>query len=170
MSVLCDKFNIYFDTPGLSGTSLIGKTVYSSDTGGTLATGDGYYSDGDYIYYIQNNVVQSAYVPGYYSCGGAPTPVPTPTQTPIPWICVQLKVHVGDVDLIASDTGEVFFDFYDCSENPQTISYVTHGLKNTGYCLYTKYDYSAYIYVGGNRQDATASYIDDPFTANVCVP
>ena len=44
------------------------------------------------------------------------------------------------------------------------------GAKNTGYCLYTKYEYSAYILVGGIKMEVTESYIDDPFTSTICVP
>ena len=171
MAVNCDKFNIYFDTPGLSGNSLVGKTIYGSSSGGSIAYGDGYYSDGTYIYYVVSGVVQSANIPGYYGCGGAPaTPLPA-TPTPIPWICVNLTVHVADNDLAGgSDDGKVYFDFYDCDETPQTISYDTHGAKDTGYCLYTKYEYSAYILVGGIKMEVTESYIDDPFTSTICVP
>ena len=169
MALNCDKFYIYFDTPGLSGNSLVGKNIYISSSGGSIAYGDGYYSDGTYIYYVVSGVVQSANTPAYYSCGGAPaTPEPA-TPTPIPWICVELEVNVGPQDRADSDDGYVYFDFYDCSGTHQTLSYNTNKSNfNTGYCLTTQYPYSCYILVGGNQTEPTVSSINDPFTATIC--
>ena len=172
MAIQCDLADIYHNlSEGSNGTTLLNQTLYVTSSGGPVQ--DGIYCDGTYIYTVQggSGVVTLVETVASLGCGGAPaTPEPA-TPTPIPWICVNLTVHVSDNDLSGgSDDGMVYFDFYDCSETAQTISYSTHGIKNTGYCLYTKYEYSAYILVGGNKMAVMDSYIDDPYTSTICVP
>jgi hypothetical protein len=170
MALDCNQSYFYHNLSADSnGTTLLNQILYISGSGGPAMNGT--YCDGTYIYTVSGGLGEVTLVETVSSqgCSGSPaTPIP-PTQTPIPWICVQLRVNVSPIDRSASDDGNVYFQFYDCSENSQTISYNTNKTNfNTGYCLYTKYPYSLYILVNGNQTAPSDSSINDPYSATSC--
>lgn len=172
MAIQCDQSDIYHNlSAGSNGTTLLYQTLYMSSSGGPVM--DGIYCDGTYIYTVSggSGVVSNVETVASQGCGNSPTPIPTQTSTPIPWICVQLVINVSPVDRLASDDGYVYFDFYDCNGTHQTLSYNTNKTNfNTGFCLTTEYSYSCYIFVDSVQTTPTASGINDPFTATICVP
>lgn len=82
---------------------------------------------------------------------------PTPSTSKPP--CYEYTATAAQSDLDSSDNGTVYFDYTDCSGNPQTLQ---RGVTDESFPVCARSVGSIYIFVFGNQQTAFSSYWTGP--------